>query len=156
MQGAERWLISPQGGRLTNSTPATARTEYNIQLLDKLPAASANYAPFGDAEVSVADGATLDFASAEMTLSRLNVDLDANGGTITRCTPATNGVINLSATSPVASGRAIPLTVTEMASPNNLKSWTVRVNGVERADLGVRWSNGVLRVSGGGLQVIFR
>ena len=27
---------------------------------------------------------------------------------------------------------------------------------VERADLGVRWSNGVLRVSGGGLQVIFR
>ena len=141
---------------LTNSTPDTVQTEYSLMPLDKLPAASASYAPFGDAEVSVADGATLDFASAEMTLSRLNVDLDANGGTITRCTPATNGVINLSATSPVASGRAIPLTVTEMASPNNLKSWTVRVNGVERADLGVRWSNGVLRVSGGGLQIIFR
>ena len=43
-----------------------------------------------------------------------------------------------------------------MASPNNLKSWTVKVNGAVRSDLGVRWNGGVLRVSGGGLSIIFR
>jgi len=46
--------------------------------------------------------------------------------------------------------------VAEVASPENLKSWTVKVNGNERADLGIRWSGGALRVSGGGLRIIFR
>ena len=104
----------------------------------------------------MANGATLDFASAEMSLARLKVDMDAGGGTITRFTPGAGGVIDLVSASPVSSGRAIPLAVAEVASPENLKSWTVKVNGNERADLGIRWSGGVLRVSGGGLRIIFR
>ena len=113
-------------------------------------------ARFGDAEVSVGSGATLDLASAEMSLSKLKVDLDSGAGTITRFTPAEGGTIELTSASRVASGRAIPLAVTEMASPANLKSWTVKVNGAVRSDLGVRWNGGVLRVSGGGLSIIFR
>ena len=140
---------------LTNSTPDTVRTEYAIYPLERLASSSA-YAPFGDAEVSVGSGATLDLASAEMSLSKLKVDLDAGAGTITRFTPAEGGTIELTSTSRVAFGRAIPLAVTEMASPANLKSWTVKVNGAVRSDLGVRWNGGVLRVSGGGLSIIFR
>ena len=140
---------------LTNSTPDTVRTEYDVYPLDLL-AASSSHAPFGEAEVSVANGATLDFASAEMSLARLKVDMDAGGGTITRFTPGVGGVIDLVSASSVSPGRAIPLTVAEVASPVNLKSWTVKVNGNERADLGIRWSGGTLRVSGGGLSIIFR
>ena len=140
---------------LTNSTPDTARTEYNIYPLVSL-AASPAYAPFGDVEVSVGSGATLDLESAEMSLSRLKVNLDAGAGTITRFTPAMGGTIDLCSSSPVTVGRTIPLSATEVSSPTNLKSWTVKVNGAVRSDLGVRWNDGVLRVIGGGLQLIFR
>ncbi len=129
---------------LTNSTPDTARTEYKLALLDRLPAGSANYAPFGGAEVSVASGATLDFDSAEMKISGLKVDLDAGAGTITRFTPAANGVVDIVSASPVAAGAVLPLTVSQVASPQNFQTWIVKVNGAVNDGKGIRWRNGSL------------
>jgi len=132
---------------LTNSTPDTAQTEYRLQFLDRLPAGSAAYAPFGSAALSVASGATLDFESSEMEISNLKVDMDAGGGSITRFTPAANGTIDLVSSSQVAVDDEIPLTIGQVSSPMNFKSWTVKVNGVVREDLKVRWRNGRLYVS---------
>ncbi|MBP5543333.1 MAG: hypothetical protein ILM98_04610 [Kiritimatiellae bacterium] len=131
---------------LTNSTPDTARTEYSLQLLDRLPASSAAYAPFGGAEVSVASGATLDFDSAEMEISRLKVDMDAGGGTITRFTPAENGMVEIVSASSVAGDVVLPLTVSHLGSPQNLGTWTVRVNGSVNGGKRIRWRNGSLCV----------
>jgi hypothetical protein len=132
---------------LTNSTPDTARTEYSLQLLDRLPAGSAAFAPFGNAELSVASGAALDFESAEMEIACLKVDMDAGGGSITRFTPAENGIIDLVSSSQIAVDDEIPLTIGQVSSPMNFRSWTVKVNGVVREDLRIRWRNGRLYVS---------
>ena len=131
---------------LTNSTPDTARTEYRLALLDRLPAGSANYAPFGGAEVSVASGATLDFDSAEMGISRLKVDMDAGGGTITRFTPVENGMVEIVSASSVAGDVVLPLTVSHLGSPQNLGTWTVRVNGSVNGGKRIQWRNGSLCV----------
>ena len=140
---------------LTNSTPATAKTEYRVQAIDKIAASSA-YAPFGDAEVSVASGATLDFASVDMSLSRLAVDMDAGGGTITRFTPSACGTIDLRTSSDVANDSAIPLTVSEVATPKNFGSWIVKVNGEVRAGLKVCYRDGGLCLTSGGLMIFVR
>ena len=141
---------------LTNSTPDTARTEYRLALLDRLPASSAAYAPFGGAEVSVASGATLDFDSAEMEISRLKVDMDAGGGTITRFTPAENGTVDIATTSPLPGDAILPLTVGQVASPQNFRSWTVNVNGALADGKGIRWRNGNLCVCASGTAIIVR
>ncbi len=141
---------------LTNSTPDTARTEYRLGLLDRLPAGSANYAPFSNAVVSVASGATLDFDSAEMEIAGLKVDLDAGGGTITRFTPAANGVVDIVSASPVSGEVVLPLTISQVASPRNLKTWTVKVNGAVRDGVNIRWQNGNLSVGAPRTVIIVR
>ena len=131
---------------LTNSTPDTAETEYDRMVFDMLPAEKAASAPFGDAEVCVAKGALLDFVSADMTISGLKVDMDAPGGTITRFTPAEGGVIDI-VTSSVFSGEAVvPLTVGQVASPENFKTWTVKVNGIGCDNLKIRSDGVVMRI----------
>ncbi len=141
---------------LTNSTPDTARTEYRLALLDRLPAGSANYAPFGGAEVSVASGATLDFDSAELKISRLKVDLDAGGGTITRFTPAANGVVDIVSSSPVSGDVVLPLTISQVASRMNFRTWTVKVNGEVRDGMNIRWQNGSLCLGASGTVLYVR
>ena len=141
---------------LTNSTPDTARTEYRLALLDRLPAGSANYAPFGGAEVSVASGATLDFDSAELKISRLKVDLDAGGGTITRFTPAANGVVDIVSSSPVSGEVVLPLTISQVASRMNFRTWTVKVNGEVRDGMNIRWQNGSLCLGASGTVLYVR
>ena len=83
---------------LTNSTPDTAKTEYNggfPYLLNDV-AIPADYAPFGTSTVvTVAKDATLDLERATMTLSRLEVDCTAGSGSITRFTPAVDGALYL-------------------------------------------------------------
>lgn len=140
---------------LTNSTPDTAKTEYDIYRLDKLPEASA-CAPFGSAEVSVAAGATLDFVSADMTIARLKVDLDAGAGTITRFTPAPDGTIDVRSATKLRPNQVLPLTVGTVASAENLASWTVKENGVTREGMGIRLRGGNLALSASGCLMIFR
>jgi autotransporter-associated beta strand protein len=124
---------------LVATTPSEARTEYDLSILDRLPAASGDYAPFGDAVVSVANGATLDFSSAQMRISRLKVDCDGTGGAITRFTPSEHGTIDLVSASRVTHATAIPLVVQDMATPSALMTWTVMENGKIAPSLGVRW-----------------
>ena len=118
--------------------------------------------PLGtDAVVSIIEGTTLAFGSAQMRLAALAVDADASVGRIERFTPAANGMLYVT-----TSGDArtlcrqgdLPLhAVGELLQPEQLRSWTVVVNGSPAPGLGVRWAEGRLVLSRtGGLCVIVR
>lgn len=142
----------------TNSTPQTAKTEYNggfPYLLDSLT--QTPYSVFGTAAVSVAPGATLDIVSPLGQISHLAIDLDAGAGTITHFSPAENGVIDIATTSgAVGPGMALPLAIENVDAPNALRSWKVRVNGVEKEGFHVRYANGRLNLVGCGLVLLIR
>jgi autotransporter-associated beta strand protein len=133
----EKWLWR------TNSTPDTVHTEYNggfPYTFDNLALAD-GYAPFGDATVSVAGGATLTL-DPKMTVAALRVDMSAGAGSILGgFTPAENGILHLDNVvgGKIAGVVNIPLTIAEIANAARFKTWTVYVNG-RVADCSVRWN----------------
>jgi hypothetical protein len=133
----EKWLWR------TNSTPDTVHTEYNggfPYTFDNLAVAD-GYAPFGDATVSVASGATLTL-DTEMTVTALRVDMSAGAGSILGgFTPAENGILHLDNVvgGKIAGVVNIPLTIAEIVNAARFKTWTVYVNG-RVADCSVRWN----------------
>ena len=146
---------------LTNSTPDTAKTEYNggfPYFLNDL-AIPADYAPFGTSTVvTVAKDATLDLEKATMTLSRLEVDCTAGSGSITRFTPAANGalyLVNVPANADLGN-YVVPLSVGEVGETSGFKTWRVFVNGVVDDACRVAWRNGRLMVLAKGLTVLIR
>lgn len=83
----------------------------------------------------VASGATLDLSAAPgVTVSSIDVDWANLGGTILGGTVAANGTLNISN---VPAGTDVIgttlFTLADSASANNLKSWTVMVNGAAKA-----------------------
>lgn len=146
---------------LTNSTPDTAKTEYNggfPYFLNDV-AIPADYAPFGmSTVVAVAKDATLDFEKDTMTLSRLEVDCTAGSGSITRFTPAADGalyLVNVPSNLDLL-GCDLPITVGEIGSASNFLTWKVFVDGREDVGLRVRWIGGKLRLTGRGLMLLMR
>jgi autotransporter-associated beta strand protein len=133
----EKWLWR------TNSTPDTVHTEYNggfPYTFDNLALAD-GYAPFGDATVSVAGGATLTL-DPKMTVTALRVDMSAGAGSILGgFTPAENGILHLDNVvgGKIAGVVNIPLTIAEIVNAARFKTWTVYVNG-RVADCSVRWN----------------
>jgi len=119
-------------------------------------------------KVSVSAGATLDLDSipdANIAINALSVDLTAGAGTLTKFVPAANGrlyVTNPRASDLYADGSLktkieLPLTVGTVKSADNLKSWTIYVDGVAQTDaeLVIRDGRLVLLVHRG-LMVIVR
>ena len=146
---------------LTNSTPDTAKTEYNggfPYFLNDV-AIAADYAPFGmSTVVAVAKDATLDFEKETMTLSRLEVDCTAGSGSITRFTPAADGalyLVNVPAGQELV-GYEPPIAIGAIGDDANFRTWKVYVGGVERNDLRVRWRNGKLTILAKGLYLFVR
>lgn len=138
---------------LTNSTPKSAKTEYNggepypLNLLS----APETYAPFGTAGVGVAADARLELPSVGATLSRLVVDNKTGvGGTISCFTPTEEGVLDVTLDVPVgdfvAEKGAVLFSVPQIAEPRRLKKWTIRVNGVTVKGLSLFWSDGYIRL----------
>ena len=117
--------------------------------------------PLGaDAVVSVAEGATLSFGSAQMQIAALAVDVDEGLGTIERFTPAESGTLYVTTSGDPKSlcqEGPVPLfTVGEILQPRQLHGWTVVVNGVPDPLLCVRWKNGqfVLAPKGGLMLIV--
>ena len=133
----------------TALTPALDNAWYNGGAPYSLAAYVTGGMVFGSgAVVSVATDATLDLVSVDQALSRISVDCAAGAGTITRFTPAANGVlelVNIDAAQ-LKNAYALPLSVGELAQRANLKSWTVKVNGEPVARVRVTFKNGQLLV----------
>ena len=150
-------------GQTAASAPRTNKTEYNNGVPYAVTAwgdpAEGEERPFGaDAVVSVAPGATLELHSEKMVLDRLAVDCTAGAGTITRFTPAPNGILDLTVEDPktVRNGFEVPLTVGTVADAKNFASWTVRVNGKENKNRRLAYENGKLVIRAVGFALIIR
>ena len=118
--------------------------------------------PLGsDAVISVAEGATLSFGSAQMQIASLAVDVDAGLGMIERFTPAESGTLYVTTSGDPKSlcqDGPVPLfTVGEILQPRRLHAWTVVVNGTPSSLLCVCWKNGQFVLANkGGLLVIMK
>ena len=130
------------------AVPSTVATEYN----GGVPYSFRSYggvfsgSPLGTGVVSVAQGAMLDLSSSAMQIARLSVSSSTSSGTITRFTPAVDGVLILDSL-PAGLGSAdvpLPVTVGEVGTPANLRTWSVVVGGTTMGGVGVRYRNGEL------------
>lgn len=143
-----------------NAVPKTTSTDYNNGVPFTFDAYEwSSGAPFGTGVVSVAEGATLDLSSSSMQIARLLASSTVQSGTITRFTPSIDGELILD-NLPDGFDNAdvpLPITVGEIASYENLKTWHVSVGGVVVDGVGVRYRNGSLvLVKSRGFTLIFK
>lgn len=155
------WNDMDERAKATAETPDVDGAWYNGGVPYSFKQYSGAGRTFGEtAVVRVADGATLDLGSVGMELGGLLVDCAAGAGTIPRFTPAENGVLELTNANPdqLSAGYVLPMTFGEIAEPQRLKTWTVKVNGVTSDRLQVRReADGSVKVMPRvGLLVIFK
>ena len=129
------------------AVPRTNGTDYNNGIPFAFNAMDwTSGAPFGNGTVSVKDGAILDFSSIAMEISCLSLSTSIPSGTISRFTPAIGGELILDEI-PQELGAvdcSLPITIGEIGSSENLKTWRVSVKGVVAEDVSVRFRNGQL------------
>jgi len=90
-------------------------------------------------QVSVSSGARLTFLGGTEALGALSVDLDAGGGTISGLELAQNGRLDLTGSSIQGRNFALPLTVSGITNPENLRGWSLYINGQLVRDAALRW-----------------
>lgn len=101
---------------------------------------------FTNVRVSVAFGAKLDTTyinDSVLSFSELNVD--GEGGTITKFAPAVNGRLNLSNVALSTKMKKV-MTVPNVINPKNLDTWKVCVDGVENSGVRIKIVDGELLV----------
>lgn len=103
-----------------------------------------------DVKVSVAQGATLDtdyLLDEAFSVAELTVDFTAGAGTITKFSPAANGVLRLTNVGSAAAVRKyeVPIVLGSLVNAANLASWTVVVDG-KTVDAKVLFEDGKLYV----------
>ncbi|HNX05629.1 MAG TPA: hypothetical protein PKI32_09005, partial [Opitutales bacterium] len=113
------------------------------------------------AAVRVDAGATLDVsgvADANLAIRGLEAVWGATNGIITKFKPAADGALYLTDVpnnverTPVT----VPYTFGKVLDGNNLRSWTVYINGVPNRNLSVSIVDGGLKISRGGLVISIR
>jgi hypothetical protein len=106
--------------------------------------------------VKVDPGASLSFAAAPTPVSSLAVD-GGGAGAIDTLTVAPNGALHLTGVPRAAlSGYMVPLTIGQIAQRENLRSWTVYLDGVVQRNAKLLVQGSTLYIGQGGTIVIFR
>lgn len=106
--------------------------------------------------VKVDPGASLSFAAAPTPVSSLAVD-GGGAGAIDTLTVAPNGALHLTGVPRAAlSGYIVPLTIGQIAQRENLRSWTVYLDGVAQRNAKILVQGSTLYIGQGGTMVIFR
>lgn len=110
--------------------------------------------------VRVDSGATLDMSfvkTTENVLSALEFDAAVGGGTITDAAFASHGTINiLNATKQSIKTLELPLTLVRATDVDNLKNWTLLIDGVELSGYRCRYVNGMVKFTPPGLMLVLR
>ena len=98
--------------------------------------------------VQVDEGGMLDLSAvpdANVSIKSITVDVPSGGGTITKFRPAADGVVNITGLVGELPNRyALPLSLSAVTDIDNLKTWTVAVDGVVVRKTEVVYSDGVL------------
>ncbi len=143
------------------ASPATYFTWYNsgtpYTLAERAISSSDADAIPDTAVVEVSAGATLSVANGSEVIGALRVDL-LGAGTITRMTPGANGAIYIVNASGSPAGWEIPLTITALDNPADLKSWKLYADGVEQSGYVLRYDpvTGKLSFSAAGTLILIR
>ena len=115
------------------TSPSTTYTDFNggTPMLFRSVPGTVSFAE--GAFVSVAGGAALDFGDVQCEISGLRIDCTVGIGSVSRFSPAANGVLALENVPADAnlSEYAIPFTPDATDNLENLRTWTVVVNGTQ-------------------------
>lgn len=117
-------------------------------------------ASFDVSAVSATGSGQVDFSNvpeSALTSSELTVDYAAGGGTYSRYAFGATGVlkiVNVPAGTRIKSSTTIPVQLGTVSGEENLKDWTVMVNGVARPDLQLMCENDVLSFRRHGLLMV--
>lgn len=110
--------------------------------------------------VRVDSGATLDMSLVKTTeniVSALEFDAAVGGGTIKDAAFASHGTINIvNATRQSLRSLSVPLTLVNATDADNIKNWTLMLNGVALQSYEIRFADGVMTFLPPGMSVIFR
>ena len=119
---------------------------YNNKGIYRFTQGASDAESFTNVRVSVASGAKLDTTYInDSVLSFSELNIDGEGGTITKFAPAINGRINLSNVALSATPKTV-MTVSQVIDPENLDTWKVYVDGVEDSEARIKIVDGELRV----------
>lgn len=112
--------------------------------------------------VGVVSGATFDLSGAPAgsdVLSHIAVTDGAGGGTFKGAAIAASGILDLTtanASAEVFDAEALSVSFADCSSAENIKNWTVRINGVLAGNARAEIRGGALRISAKGTLVVFR
>lgn len=112
--------------------------------------------------VGVASGAMFDLSGASAgndVLSHIAVTDGAGGGTFKGVAIAASGILDLTtanASAEVFDAEALSVSFADCSSAENMKNWTVRINGVLAGNARAEIRGGALRISAKGTLVVFR
>ena len=145
----------------TGVSASSTRDSYSAYN-DGVPYKLSSYEPLNGAvlalgtTVKVDPGASLSFAAAPPPVSSLAVD-GGGAGSIDTLTIAPNGALHLTGVPRVAlSGYSVPLTIGQISQRENLRSWTVYLDGVAQGNAKILVQGSTLYIGQGGTMVIFR
>lgn len=145
----------------TGVSASSTRDSYSAYN-DGVPYKLSSYEPLNGAvlalgtTVKVDPGASLSFAAAPTPVSSLAVD-GGGAGSIDTLTVAPNGALHLTGVPRAAlSGYSVPLTIGQIAQRENLRSWTVYLDGVAQRNAKILVQGSTLYIGQGGTIVIFR
>ena len=114
----------------------------------------------GSVVVRVDSGATLDMSlvkTSESVVSALEFDATVGGGTITDAAFASQGTINIvNATRQSLRTLAVPLTLVRATDTENIKNWTLMLDGVALRGYEIRLASGVLTFLPPGMFISFQ
>ena len=111
-------------------------------------------------KVSVASGASVDFANVTpgQVLSKIEVDCTAGGGTIANFTVAESGTIYLKNVSSLLAFQtaSIPVTLTGVVEPSRFSGWEVSADGTVQRNYYLQYRDGGLYLVPDGTVVVIR
>ncbi len=108
--------------------------------------------------LSVSAGSSVGSSGTTFSTAGLKVDCTAGAGTISGLAPRADGCIELTNVPDGAnlSGYVLPVTIQSLVDSENLKTWTVYVNGVARGGFFVVAFGNDLKLASTGMQILFR
>lgn len=110
--------------------------------------------------VRVDSGATLDMSlvkTTENVLSALEFDAAVGGGTIKDAAFASHGTVNiLNATKQSVKSLELPLTLVRATDVDNLKNWTLLIDGVALGGYTAHYANGAVKFHPPGLSIVLQ
>ncbi|MGN0846980.1 MAG: discoidin domain-containing protein [Kiritimatiellia bacterium] len=136
--------------------PTTTFTDFNGGAPFELVSAADEAADVFRGVLEVAPGAVAEVVDETTQIAALRIDCASGAGTLACIDFAPNGVLHLTNFVPSGALTELPITLGEVRNAANLKSWTVRIDGVVNPSRRVACVNGKLVLVSSGVVIYIR